>query len=307
MQRKRGFTLIELLVVIAIIAVLIALLLPAVQQAREAARRSQCKNNLKQLGLGLHNYHETHACFPPGGTELRRNALGVATGITATSSNVGSMVGWSVQCLPFLDQTNLYNSLDLNKRHSDAPNTTVAQNRIAVYLCPSCSDKERSTHSSQGARYTLHYRGVTGPRGTNPQTGQPYLMTTFSSSTDSDIGLEGMLPPNRFTRFRDITDGSSNTFLIGELAWEKAGFYRAWNETHAGPETTTTQMVYRPINSTPQSNQADPNLTSFGSHHAGGCHFLMGDGSVRFVNENISQDIYLSAASKSGGESQSVN
>ncbi len=170
---QRGFTLIELLVVIAIIAILIALLLPAVQQAREAARRSQCKNNLKQLGLAMHNYHDTHRVFPP--------AAALPSGVTV------DRYAWSVFLLPFADQAPLYNAIAPNG--SAVPSATANSNRLrtvlSVYKCPS-------------------------------DVGSP-INPNFSNYGSSNYPVSWqMCSDNSRTKMRDVTDGTSNTVLIGE-------------------------------------------------------------------------------------------
>ncbi|MEQ9070724.1 MAG: DUF1559 domain-containing protein, partial [Gimesia chilikensis] len=144
-HRPRGFTLIELLVVIAIIAILIALLLPAVQQAREAARRTSCKNNLKQLGLGLHNYHDTHGCYPPGYI-YRPGASGNQLGF-----------GWVAMILPMIDQANLYNEFNFNLPIFDAANLTAREKQIPGLLCPSDSVSENNfvEMGSSAERYAM--------------------------------------------------------------------------------------------------------------------------------------------------------
>ena len=146
-RQRRGFTLIELLVVIAIIAVLISLLLPAVQQAREAARRSQCKNNLKQLGLALHNYHDTYSVFPPGALALSTTGVAYKPGDTEPSRTavVGGW-GWTVFVLPFIDQGPLYNSLAPNGNNFPSAPTTLTKTILPVFLCP--SDASGSIHTA---------------------------------------------------------------------------------------------------------------------------------------------------------------
>ncbi|MEX0725283.1 MAG: DUF1559 domain-containing protein [Planctomycetaceae bacterium] len=191
--RRRGFTLIELLVVIAIIAILIALLLPAVQQAREAARRTQCKNNLKQLGLALHNYHDTYTVFPPGGTY----AYGVAAG-----------AGWSVQArlLPFVDQANLQNLIDFSTTYNVQP--AVTQVAVQVLLCPS-EVNNKAYPDGAITHFPVNYGANYGDWFIwNPATG---------------AGSNGAFYPNSRTSLRDFTDGSSNTLAMAEV---KAGqFY----------------------------------------------------------------------------------
>jgi len=204
---KRGFTLIELLVVIAIIAVLVALLLPAVQQAREAARRSSCKNNLKQLGLALHNYHDTHTVFPPGWV------LPCAD----TEPNhrfIGRNPSWGFYILPMLEQSQIYNLQDFQMGSAncggsagilDAPNATNRMNEeLPAFSCPSDIKPSRNPDGFGTASYVAN-------RGTDNRDGQ-----------DSSVGIQnGMFWTNSSTKMRDITDGTSNTFMVGEVSWNQ--------------------------------------------------------------------------------------
>jgi prepilin-type N-terminal cleavage/methylation domain-containing protein len=153
---RRGFTLVELLVVIAIIGILIALLLPAVQAAREAARRMQCSNNLKQIGLGLHNYHDTFGTFPPGASQ-------------------DQYLGYATRLLPFMEQKPLYDRVDFENVYSTPNNYAVGAVRVDAFLCPSSSEftSKHTAEQANGQRcYTIHYYGNTGPVGVNSLTGQ---------------------------------------------------------------------------------------------------------------------------------------
>ncbi len=187
-RRRVGFTLIELLVVIAIIAVLIALLLPAVQQAREAARRSQCKNNLKQLALAFHNYHDVYKMFPKG-----------HYGIAGGSSWWGHGAMFSI--LPYLEQTALYNNYDLNLSYDNGTNSQVRRSRIPVFLCP--SDRIIS-NGLAGNNYA-------GNSGSN--------VTLYSGVSATAVGARtnGVIVQGRETPMSDIFDGTSNVLLLGEL------------------------------------------------------------------------------------------
>jgi len=284
-QSRSGFTLVELLVVIAIIGVLIALLLPAVQQAREAARRMSCSNKMKQLGLAVHNYHDTHRAFPFG-------------------SRGNELMGWNYAILPFIEQKALYDQGDATLEWDEGVNIDLQETKIEAYLCPSSPQEKADNDSSF---YTTHYYGVAGPTGNVPGTSSEQ----YNEDTSGDHGgfsREGLFLHNRTKRFADITDGTSNTLAIGEISWtERNGAttrYRSWNR--GGKSTSSqaywiaaTKNIANPIN----SDITDPfNDLAFGSHHPGGCQFLLGDASVRFLPETISYDVYLYAASIGRGE-----
>ncbi len=308
--RRRGFTLIELLVVIAIIGILIALLLPAVQKVREAANRLKCQNNLKQLGLALHNFHDDYHAFPLAG-------------------KLSSELSWHVFLLPFIEQDNLYKRFSLAPGHYNGPpdnrgpmKNELALTKIPLYLCPSslaetmllADPNNVNTAELVGGAppYTTHYYGVMGPKGTNPATGQPYQWDNvgahggfarqgiFQRDTDATSTSPG---PDTGTRIGDITDGTSQTLLLGELSWTNDATgtrYRSWVRGCDGqPVCAGCRNVTNAINSPSIANFND---IAFGSMHPGGANFTLADGSVRFLQEGISLSIYRSLASYNGGE-----
>jgi len=288
-RKCRGFTLIELLVVIAIIAILIALLLPAVQQAREAARRTQCKNNLKQLGLALHNYHDVFNRFPPG------------------SFPPGEGLSWHVALLPQLEQAALWGKFEtgghaLARWDSAAVNLPLCRDyRLAAYFCPS-GTKERADDTA--LNYTTHYYGIMGPTGINPQSGVAYSENT--SGAHGGFSREGMFYIYEARLMRDVLDGLSNTMVVGENSWTNrkgnATRYRSW--TRGG----VVNDLMAPCKNVAQQINADFtalfNDMSYGSNHTGGAQFLFGDGSVSFVSENVDYNLLLSTASVAGGEAK---
>ncbi|HWL08404.1 MAG TPA: DUF1559 domain-containing protein [Planctomicrobium sp.] len=293
--RKTGFTLIELLVVIAIIAILVALLLPAVQQAREAARRSQCKNNLKQLGLALHNYHDTHRVFCPGAVAT------VSTTGTNWCDGPNFRTGrapWTILLLPYLEQAIRYQEFNFNQNFtlfaSTDPATTTyhgsTQNHAAwqkaaipTYKCPS--------DTLAGAEpVTLSYRGVQGGG------------TYDCGNANRRYFVNGLLYVNSKISFRDVIDGTSQTFLVGESHYSSTpansinGFYGGWASipslnASTGYRLANMAAAFGGINSAPinplTTDPRDYQSHHFGSFHTGGCHFLVADGSVHFLSENM--------------------
>ncbi|ODA34663.1 DUF1559 domain-containing protein [Planctopirus hydrillae] len=307
-MKRRGFTLIELLVVIAIIAVLIALLLPAVQQARESARRTQCRNNLKQMGLALHNYHDQYQCFP---ASFYRGWPFVNTTTTPTSGTPGW--GWQTMILPQIDQAPLYNLLNVgtNRLNGTAtvtfqgvagtPIKVLGQQPIAAYRCP--SDVGARLNPNRGDYATSNYLGVFGPAFDNTVEGSDALVR------GSWIGRNrGIFGANSSTQFKNITDGTTNTVMIGEIALgsfrvDSAGLPVNFNGgTWMGLSSDNTSNVNTalslcgyciPANTGAVNRRINsPNGgNAFSSFHTGGAHFAMADGSVRFLSENLDLDI----------------
>lgn len=243
---RRAFTLIELLVVIAIIALLVAILLPAVQQAREAARRSQCKNNLKQIGLALNNYHETHSGFPAGfySTPVSTPAEAAAAGADPVFWNAGPGWSWSAMLLPYLDQANISNSLVDENPVWAAEHADLVETELSVFLCPSSSggDEAFVVRDEFDAPLLIGGRQIRlgrsnyiashgqescwGPECGNAGTaadGNVVFSDIYSGTTrpvtidgNASAVADGPFFRNSFTRYRDILDGSSNTVFVGE-------------------------------------------------------------------------------------------
>jgi len=289
--RRTGFTLIELLVVIAIIAVLIALLLPAVQQAREAARRSQCKNNLKQLGLALHNYHDLYSTFPPGWVSSIPDPANYNASRFDPSGNDGRF-GWSIFILPQLDQANIYNLQNFSSIKLPVGNATNKLNTpLAAYRCPSdVGPKTMSTTSFYSLGWGIsNYAGNYGYTFTSPQTLEKAPAGPGIFYLNSKVGV------------RDITDGTSNTLLVGEVSSLQFGiigrpdgagsWVGLWQNKQADMVTRSTQATCGFNKSSGVGNNSQD---GFGSFHVGGAQFLLADGSVRFISENISSSIGIS-------------
>lgn len=306
-RRARGFTLIELLVVIAIIAILISLLLPAVQQAREAARRTQCRNNLKQLGLALHNYHDVFLTFPFGVlADDDWNTIGASTGW-----------GWPAYILPYIDQGNAYNQIDFTLPMVDPSNTSAAQvqnteviaNAIPTVLCP--SDVTPSVAPTVGVE-TVYQQAVTSYAGNagafnGAQNGN-------DSQRSNGFFYSNWLgtPAGQRIRIRDVLDGTSNTVLLAEHAARSSEFDEGTDTGHGTTGVTPRHRWYgamgedlggsgRPIGGGENrlvvegSRQINPPLTlsvgqrrrSVSSEHTGGAFVTFADGSVQFLSENI--------------------
>ncbi|WP_437222559.1 DUF1559 domain-containing protein [Planctomicrobium sp. SH661] len=311
---KAAFTLIELLVVIAIIAVLIALLLPAVQQAREAARRSQCKNNLKQIGLALHNYHDAYSVFPINGTDKNGDSL--------------PRVVWPVRLLPYIEQSAVYNQLDFSKdlRSARLADGSYASSRvIGLYRCPSDPSPQFVPNSNNTAQllHQISYGGSMGSQRVNSSTTACNSWNDLREQPAGDADraqsltlVSGMFAMGCLShRMRDATDGSSNTFQVGEILPEcvnqngRSGTYWSNGSTCGVVSTIVPLNDKSTCPSGPVSNPSCTVPTSaltyeraFRSAHIGGGHFLLVDGSVHFINQNIDYETYQSLGAKADGK-----
>ena len=307
-RSRRGFTLVELLVVVTILAILIALLLPAVQAAREAARRAQCVNNLKQMGLGLHNYHDVYQCFPGGTTSY-------PAPWPQSSKDYGSGINWAVAILPFLEQETLYRQYDSNVTFDN--NSVVIATRLEVQLCPSdindigappevpnSGPAVTMAHGSykavggaydpgninnffwdncfDAAKYSLRYRGVLHHAGGNCRTALYESLGT-------------------------IIDGTSNTLMVGEASyfnprtrsvfWASGYACYAVGAVNNYPAQFSHDFTNKPCNADNYCKRA------FNSYHPGGQNFVFCDGTCRFVSTSIDLvSIYPALATIAGGE-----
>jgi prepilin-type N-terminal cleavage/methylation domain-containing protein/prepilin-type processing-associated H-X9-DG protein len=342
---RLGFTLIELLVVIAIIAVLIALLLPAVQSAREAARRSQCTNNLKQIGLALHNYESGNTCFPTAAE---------STNFNVTPPSAQYVDGdWSTfaRLLPFAEQTTVYSSLNFSIGYWEATgaNFTGASSAISLFICPSAT-RAGTTRDSGDPADTLsqaYGRGYGycdyGP--TNYVDISPVLSTANAATypqtpyRDPNTRVNGLLKQG-FTRIAECTDGLSNTIAIGEDAGRDEYFQSKYLEVFAGSGDLRGLGPYAPAAPRRRWRWAEPDvsygvsgqpnnkyrpmkeLVSYGSSgatasanagandelfsfHPGGVNCLFGDGSVRFIKDSVNLLTLRAIVTPNGGEAVS--
>lgn len=307
--RRTAFTLIELLVVIAIIAVLVALLLPAVQQARESARRTQCKNNLKQIGLAIHNYESNYNTLPI-------NRYGDYTYASVWGGAYETSVSWSwiASILPYIDQAPLYNAANIpNVTLQNSPQVAAS---IPMITCPSDVIGGQSTRAevSNYLRVSLqvgmtNYKGVQGANfgwgawanpGTAGHSNEPW-----SDGDGAMYVLNWVRPP----RWRDFIDGTSNTTIVGEDKYnEKAagngnyGLGFAWAHSVEAVKNCALPMNARQPNGTPYADNDWQGRNGFYSPHTGGGHFLLGDGTVRFLSENVALGLYRGLATLNGGE-----
>ncbi|PQO35502.1 DUF1559 domain-containing protein [Blastopirellula marina] len=302
---RRGFTLVELLVVIAIIGVLIALLLPAVQQAREAARRMSCTNNLKQLGLAFHNYHDTFRVFPMA---TNCNINGADPGYSGNRR-----VSWFHLILPFVEQNNLYEQYKPRIENNEFPGgwpTSLRNVVIDGFICP-----------SEPLKGKVDQQGFHGN----------YLVCNGSSHTGSGAGVtNGMFYPRSKTDFAAVTDGTSNTAMLGEIRLQQdsigasgagnvvcGGTHdlrgRYHNPYHGNVVFTTLRAPNTPVgdrlqycNGTekvPCRECTSSNMeTHARSYHPGGAHVGLADGSVRFIPETINQLVFQGMGTRNGGE-----
>jgi prepilin-type N-terminal cleavage/methylation domain-containing protein len=295
---RRAFTLIELLVVIAIIAILIALLLPAVQQAREAARRTHCRNNLKQIGLALHNYESTCGVFP---------------NVNAANSPISGTTFFA-SILPMLEQGGTYSRYDFNHGNSAAVNREAVSQQIANYLCPT-------------APLRRNVPGCSGDSGRAPGMYAACVGTVHYDMYWSFLGsprptLNGAIiysdAVGGRTAMRDFTDGMSNTLLVGETAYNLPDYkfaasdtlcpnqsrysFTYWSNPYPTSTGISTQYGFNPRD-VAGDGVWDPNwVGTFRSDHIGLVNFVMSDGSVRGISDNVSSVVLSSLASRNGGE-----
>lgn len=297
-DNRRAFTLIELLVVIAIIAILVGLLVPAVQKVREAANRLSCNNNLKQIGLAMHGHHDQRGALPAGYTDLQT--------IVSNPTDRGPGFGWATALLPQLEQEPLYRQFNFALPVSNAANANARSTVLKMFQCP--SDNHNQAFTTTGVAVTM------GPSN--------YVGMYGGAEISDDPGRgDGVLYRNSRTRMADILDGVSNTVIIGErssnlLKCVWAGIDPAMTAVHPADPTEVEPSqplilghtgIFDPFDPPHTPNSPHAHVDDFWSRHPGGANFLLGDGSVRQINNTISPKAWVALGTRAGGEVVSLD
>jgi prepilin-type N-terminal cleavage/methylation domain-containing protein len=322
-MKRNGFTLVELLVVIAIIGVLVALLLPAIQAAREAARRTQCVNQIRQLGLACHNYHDSNKRFPPAGEAVQPDSAKKASGMS-----------WLAFILPYVEGGNLRNLINPAQHFNHDSNTVARETSVPMFTCPSTGFElsvfvgpEGNPQFLDSSPLRSHYVGIMGAKSapgctSYPENGYTMLLRNDGvGDISGGLGGNGIIVVNGKVTMKDVTDGTSNTMMIGESSWD-SGPTRTWIVGTLGSASynpTTGQghgwffnsknvmwpmhTAYREKPGEPQSGYLS-NDVSLGSRHPGGGHVGLGDGSARFLSEDIELAELKALATRSNDDTQ---
>jgi prepilin-type N-terminal cleavage/methylation domain-containing protein/prepilin-type processing-associated H-X9-DG protein len=301
-RAPRAFTLVELLVVIAIIGVLVALLLPAVQMARESARRTQCGNNLKQIGIGLHSFHDTYGSLPPG-------AVTSSTGVAGRKLNIaGNKIhAWVVFLYPYIEQKNLADAYKWEQNWYDAGNKTVREQYVGTMICPSTPIPKRLDSSSTSS---VSWSAAASDYGVMNGVNNTGLNPLGLIERGTNLKPDGCMRVDGLQKFSDVTDGLSNTFWICEDAGRPA-IYRAKAQRFSGRFSGASavdrdnEFILHGYNAAGTTNPGpcpmnctnDNELYAF---HPGGAQVSMGDGSVRFLASNMPLRIVAALITREG-------
>ncbi|MCU0878439.1 MAG: DUF1559 domain-containing protein [Pirellulaceae bacterium] len=301
---RLGFTLVELLVVIAIIGILVALLMPAVQAAREAARRAECSSHLRQIGIGLHNYHDSQGAFPPGSIFF------------GSCCSDESYTSWTISLLPYLEQGPLHEQYYHQETNESFANEFVRTQFVPVYACPSEPGTRQLERPESGPANSLRllympgsYRGVGGRSdGSGWWDNYPQYTTLPANWKGVLHVVDGRLSCERFNTIRD---GSSNTLLVGEYGTQSrlrrrtfwAYSYASYNKSDVVPESRTLLNDFDRCAAIGGLGGLQSCSRGWGSFHPGVVQFLLGDGSVRSVSQTVDMNVLAGAATIAGGES----
>jgi prepilin-type N-terminal cleavage/methylation domain-containing protein/prepilin-type processing-associated H-X9-DG protein len=327
---RRAFTLVELLVVIAIIGTLVGLLLPAVQTARESARRSTCSSSLRQIALGVINYHDARRRFPPGAVQSDMNCIPLDYNASPPTVRRAS---WTVWVLPYIEETRMYDSFNPSSASTrfgclltgtsgeDSTNLAAQNTPLSIYKCP-------SDIAQRAAEPSLNYFGVQGGGAEANALCQNGSASNYRLRFDNGI-LITRLSTETAIRASDVTDGLSKTFLVGESRWWLYNYtnvvgtgYLSWSSSNrvagGNAHTAVLAAAVDPLNNAIvdyDASQAWGTVASntnplylgthtrcFGSRHPGGCHMAMADGSVQFVSNSISTTIYRQLGTRADGQ-----
>jgi len=292
---RRGFTLVELLVVIAIIGILIGMLLPAVQQVREAARRVDCANRLRQVSLACMNFESAFQHFP-------------------SASEAPGEFSYLFQVMPFHEEIAVFNLANSDVHWSSSQNATIRETPLLELRCPSALSFEPTFIGAPGTTVTdpasnlkAHYVGVMGGKVGCPAPSDSQF-TIVQCGNHGGIATNGVIFDGSKTEIGSIFDGTSNTFMVGEVSWGDAGPQRTWIVGGTGLWMYTAKNLMHPMNSAARGMPGIfNNDTSFGSEHPGGANFGKADGSVSFVNANVELCLLRELASRNGGEIVDLN
>jgi prepilin-type N-terminal cleavage/methylation domain-containing protein/prepilin-type processing-associated H-X9-DG protein len=294
---RKAFTLVELLVVIAIIGILIALLLPAVQAAREAARRMQCSNNLKQIGLALHTYHDTHNTLPPVAACKQYEFGNILNSVYATNMTKGQGWGATALILPFVEQTGIYEAAGISRitlerayQDIDLPGSKdiIVNAKIPSYLCP--SDGNLKSPNTDRANYPVNSRSdapAMGATNYGPLRGYFNYSDVFTTTTQNATLNNGLFQANKSHNFSAITDGLSNIIAYGERASYVNGVNAGGGYFWPGPAAVGGPQSTASMTSVKLNQKATDYNGNYSSAHTGGANFTFADGSVHFISETI--------------------
>ncbi len=303
-QQKHGFTLVELLVVIAIIGILIALLLPAVQAAREAARRIQCANHFKQVGVAMHNYHSAMGYFPPG-----------MVAEVPPENATYMFFSWAVYAMPYMELDALYKDIDFNAMSSYFDNTPgnglsnreISQTPLTAFLCP--SDPQAGEGVWVSGSTPKPDCAMTNMCGVSDSVDWVENFYGYGVKAKNFPDNDGIMGANEPCKVSDIRDGTSHTLMVGEVTGGGPGSYLGFlwageclcdtRDGINGPFTAIGGKFPGTDGSIPTMTWMD---TGFSSHHPGGCHFMMADGSANFLSQEIAQKLLTSLTTRDGGE-----